>query len=93
MKKSKATEALRVATDIAAIRAVLKKRGYTIRFFRGESRSCCRSSVIFIQTIKCSSRHRRQEHQLHLYLTRYRPSELKLLVREPKQLPDQLVAI
>jgi hypothetical protein len=31
MKKSKATEALRVATDVAAIRAVLKKRGYTIR--------------------------------------------------------------
>lgn len=31
MRKSKATEALRVATDIAAIRAALKKRGYTIR--------------------------------------------------------------
>jgi hypothetical protein len=31
MRKSKATEALRVATDVAAIRTVLKKRGYTIR--------------------------------------------------------------
>jgi hypothetical protein len=31
MRKSKATEALRVATDIAAIRAALHKRGYTIR--------------------------------------------------------------
>lgn len=31
MRKSKATEALRVATDIAAIRTALKKRGYTIR--------------------------------------------------------------
>ena len=31
MKKSKATEALRVATDIAAIRAALYQRGYRIR--------------------------------------------------------------
>jgi hypothetical protein len=31
MRKSKATEAKRVATDIAAIRGALKKRGYTIR--------------------------------------------------------------
>ncbi len=31
MRKSKATEAKRVATDIAAIRAALKKRGYTVR--------------------------------------------------------------
>lgn len=31
MRKSKATEALRVATDITAIRAAIKKRGYTIR--------------------------------------------------------------
>jgi hypothetical protein len=31
MRKSKATEALRVATDIAAIRVALKKRGYKIR--------------------------------------------------------------
>ncbi len=31
MRKSKATEALRVATDIAALKAALKKRGYTIR--------------------------------------------------------------
>ena len=31
MKKSKATEALRVATDIAAIKAALKKRGYRLR--------------------------------------------------------------
>jgi len=31
MRKSKATEALQVATDIAAIRTALKKRGYTIR--------------------------------------------------------------
>jgi hypothetical protein len=31
MRKSKATEALRVATDVAAIKAVLKKHGYTIR--------------------------------------------------------------
>ena len=31
MRKSKATEALRVVTDIAAIRTALKKRGYTIR--------------------------------------------------------------
>jgi hypothetical protein len=31
MKKSKATEALRVATDIAAIRAALHKRGYRLR--------------------------------------------------------------
>ncbi len=31
MKKSKATEAVRVATDTAAIRAALKKRGYRIR--------------------------------------------------------------
>lgn len=30
MKKSKATEALRVASEIAAIRAALKKRGYRI---------------------------------------------------------------
>ena len=31
MRKSKATEALRVATEIAAIKAALKKHGYTIR--------------------------------------------------------------
>ena len=31
MKKSKATEALRVATDIAAIKAALHKRGYRQR--------------------------------------------------------------
>lgn len=31
MNKSKATEALRVATDIAAIRAALHERGYRIR--------------------------------------------------------------
>jgi hypothetical protein len=31
MKKSKATEALRVATDIAAIKAALHKRGYQLR--------------------------------------------------------------
>ena len=31
MKKSKATEALRVATDIAAIKAALHKRGYRLR--------------------------------------------------------------
>lgn len=31
MKKSKATEALRVASEIAAIRAALKKRGYRIQ--------------------------------------------------------------
>ncbi len=31
MKKSKATEALRVATDIAVIKAALHKRGYQIR--------------------------------------------------------------
>jgi hypothetical protein len=31
MKKSKATEALRVATDIAAIRAALHQRGYQLR--------------------------------------------------------------
>jgi hypothetical protein len=31
MKKSKATEALRVATDIAVIKAALKKRGYRLR--------------------------------------------------------------
>lgn len=31
MRKSKATEALRVATDIAAIKTALKKHGYTIR--------------------------------------------------------------
>lgn len=31
MKKSKATEALRVATDIAAIKAALYKRGYRLR--------------------------------------------------------------
>jgi hypothetical protein len=31
MKKSKATEALRVATDIAAIRAARHQRGYRIR--------------------------------------------------------------
>jgi hypothetical protein len=30
MKKSKATEALRVASEIAVIRAALKKRGYRI---------------------------------------------------------------
>jgi hypothetical protein len=31
MKKSKASEAHRVATDIAAIKTALKQRGYTIR--------------------------------------------------------------
>jgi lambda repressor-like predicted transcriptional regulator len=31
MRKSKATEALRVASEIAAIKAALKKHGYTIR--------------------------------------------------------------
>ena len=31
MKKSKATEALRVATDVAAIRTVLHQRGYQLR--------------------------------------------------------------
>jgi hypothetical protein len=31
MKKSNATEALRVATDIAAIKAALHKRGYRLR--------------------------------------------------------------
>ena len=31
MRKSKATEALRVATDIAAIRTALKKRGYKLQ--------------------------------------------------------------
>ena len=31
MKKAKATEALRVATDIAAIKAALYKRGYRLR--------------------------------------------------------------
>jgi hypothetical protein len=31
MKKSKATEALRVATDIAAIKAAFRKRGYRLR--------------------------------------------------------------
>jgi hypothetical protein len=31
MKKSKATEAQRVATDIAAIKAALHKRGYQLR--------------------------------------------------------------
>jgi len=31
MKKSKATEALRVATDVAAIRAALHQRGYQLR--------------------------------------------------------------
>ncbi|MCA1993221.1 MAG: hypothetical protein LDL41_14465 [Coleofasciculus sp. S288] len=31
MRKSRATEALRVATDIAAIRTALKKRGYKVR--------------------------------------------------------------
>ena len=31
MRKSKATEALRVAQEIAAIRAALKKRGYSLR--------------------------------------------------------------
>lgn len=31
MKKSKATEALRVATEIAAIKAALHKRGYRLR--------------------------------------------------------------
>jgi hypothetical protein len=31
MKKSKATEALRVASDIAAIKAALYKRGYRLR--------------------------------------------------------------
>ncbi|HEY9634742.1 MAG TPA: hypothetical protein V6D14_15170 [Coleofasciculaceae cyanobacterium] len=32
MKKSKATEALRVATDIAAIKVALYQRGYRLRF-------------------------------------------------------------
>ncbi|HEY9650220.1 MAG TPA: hypothetical protein V6C95_06130 [Coleofasciculaceae cyanobacterium] len=31
MRKSKASEALRVATDIVAIKTALKKHGYTIR--------------------------------------------------------------
>ena len=31
MKKSKATEALRVASDVAAIRAALHQRGYQLR--------------------------------------------------------------
>jgi hypothetical protein len=31
MKKSKATEALRVATDLAAIKAALHQRGYRLR--------------------------------------------------------------
>jgi hypothetical protein len=31
MKKSKATEALRVASDVAAIRAALHQRGYRLR--------------------------------------------------------------
>ena len=31
MKKSKATEALRVATDVAAIRVALHQRGYQLR--------------------------------------------------------------
>ena len=31
MKKSKAIEALRVASEVAAIKAALKKHGYTIR--------------------------------------------------------------
>jgi two-component SAPR family response regulator len=31
MKKSKATEALRVATDIAALKAALHQRGYRLR--------------------------------------------------------------
>jgi hypothetical protein len=31
MKKSKATEAVRVATDIAAIKAALHQRGYRLR--------------------------------------------------------------
>ncbi len=31
MKKSKATEALRVATDVAAIRTALHQRGYQLR--------------------------------------------------------------
>jgi hypothetical protein len=31
MRKSKATEALRVAADVAAIRVAVNKRGYTIR--------------------------------------------------------------
>ena len=31
MRKSKATEALRVAREIAAIRVALKKRGYSLR--------------------------------------------------------------
>jgi hypothetical protein len=31
MRKSKATEALRVATDIAALKAALNQHGYTIR--------------------------------------------------------------
>lgn len=31
MKKSKATEALRVATDVAAIKAALHQRGYRLR--------------------------------------------------------------
>jgi hypothetical protein len=34
MKKSKATEALRVATDIAAIKAALHKRGYRLRILK-----------------------------------------------------------
>lgn len=31
MRKSKATEALRVAQEVAAIKAALKKRGYSLR--------------------------------------------------------------
>lgn len=31
MKESKATEALRVATDVAAVKAALHKRGYRLR--------------------------------------------------------------
>jgi len=31
MKKSKATEALRVASDVAAIKAALHQRGYQLR--------------------------------------------------------------
>ena len=31
MRKSKATEALRVASEVAAIKTALKKHGYTIR--------------------------------------------------------------
>jgi hypothetical protein len=31
MKKSKATEALRVASDVAAIKAALHQRGYRLR--------------------------------------------------------------